>query len=86
MTQVLGLSLDSHDIYEVGQTLSGTHTWWGLHPQRWLTLGRVQGFLKSWGLILCSEIGDKTFFIAAILAMKHSRLVVRPLTPAYSWL
>jgi hypothetical protein len=32
-----------------------------------------QGFLKSWGMILVSEIGDKTFFIAAIMAMKHSQ-------------
>ena len=36
----------------------------------------VEGFLKSWGMILASEIGDKTFFIAAIMAMKHSRAVV----------
>jgi putative Ca2+/H+ antiporter (TMEM165/GDT1 family) len=36
----------------------------------------VEGFLKSWGMILASEIGDKTFFIAAIMAMKHSRTVV----------
>ena len=37
----------------------------------------LEGFLKSWGMILASEIGDKTFFIAAIMAMKHSRLTVR---------
>ncbi|KAK9791586.1 hypothetical protein WJX73_005176 [Symbiochloris irregularis] len=36
----------------------------------------LEGFLKSWGMILASEIGDKTFFIAAIMAMKHSRLTV----------
>jgi len=33
----------------------------------------VEGFLKSWGVILASEIGDKTFFIAAVMAMKNSR-------------
>jgi len=27
-------------------------------------------------VIIVSELGDKTFFIAAILAMRHSRLVV----------
>ena len=27
-------------------------------------------------MILASEVGDKTFFIAAVLAMKHSRAVV----------
>ena len=37
----------------------------------------LEGFLKSWGMILASEIGDKTFFIAAIMAMKHPRLTVR---------
>jgi hypothetical protein len=36
----------------------------------------VQAFLKSWGMILLSEIGDKTFFIAAIMAMRNSRRVV----------
>merc|ERR1712205_5135 len=34
------------------------------------------GFLRSASMILASEIGDKTFFIAAILAMNHSRLTV----------
>ena len=35
--------------------------------------GLAAGFLKSWGMILVSEIGDKTFFIAAVMAMKNSR-------------
>ncbi|KAL3134679.1 hypothetical protein ABBQ32_007684 [Trebouxia sp. C0010 RCD-2024] len=35
--------------------------------------GLATGFLKSWGMILVSEIGDKTFFIAAVMAMKNSR-------------
>lgn len=30
-------------------------------------------FLASISVIIVSEIGDKTFFIAAIMAMKHSR-------------
>lgn len=38
--------------------------------------GFVEGFLKSWGVILASEIGDKTFFIAAVMAMRHSRTTV----------
>ena len=38
----------------------------------------VEGFTKSAVMILVSEIGDKTFFIAAIMAMRHSQLVVRP--------
>lgn len=35
--------------------------------------GFLEGFLKSWGVILASEIGDKTFFIAAIMAMRNPR-------------
>jgi len=36
----------------------------------------MQGFWSSLAMIIVSEIGDKTFFIAAILAMKHSRFIV----------
>ena len=32
--------------------------------------------LRSFGMIIFSEIGDKTFLIAAILAMRHPRLYV----------
>ncbi len=35
------------------------------------------GFLKSLFVTICSEIGDKTFFIALVMATKHSRLAVR---------
>lgn len=34
------------------------------------------GFSASFVLILASEIGDKTFFISALLAMKYSRAIV----------
>jgi hypothetical protein len=33
-------------------------------------------FLNSLGMIFATEIGDKTFFIAAVMAMSNSRLVV----------
>ena len=36
-------------------------------------LGFYHGFAASISVIIVSEIGDKTFFIAAILAMNHSR-------------
>jgi len=36
----------------------------------------MEGFAASFLMIMVSEIGDKTFFIAAILAMKHSRFCV----------
>lgn len=39
-------------------------------------LGFFHGFIASWSMIVVSEIGDKTFFIAAIMSMKHSRLTV----------
>merc|ERR1719409_593543 len=34
------------------------------------------GFFASLMMIILSELGDKTFFIAAILAMKHSRYLI----------
>ena len=37
----------------------------------------VEGFSKSALMILVSEIGDKTFFIAAVMAMRHPQLTVR---------
>lgn len=39
-------------------------------------LGFTHGFIASLAVIVVSEIGDKTFFIAAIMSMKHSRLLV----------
>ncbi|KAL1506675.1 hypothetical protein ABEB36_005998 [Hypothenemus hampei] len=36
----------------------------------------VHGFVASFSVILVSEIGDKTFFIAAIMAMRHPRVTV----------
>ncbi|KAJ6547150.1 UPF0016-domain-containing protein [Mycena capillaripes] len=36
----------------------------------------VQALINSFFMILASEIGDKTFLIAAILAMRHPRIVV----------
>ncbi len=37
----------------------------------------VSGFTRSAVMILVSEIGDKTFFIAAIMAMRHPQLTAR---------
>jgi len=34
----------------------------------------LKAFASSFLVILATEIGDKTFFIAAILTMRHSRL------------
>ncbi|KAI0716129.1 hypothetical protein C8T65DRAFT_572284 [Cerioporus squamosus] len=38
--------------------------------------GAVHALWRSFAMIIVSEIGDKTFLIAAILAMRHPRLVV----------
>ncbi|GBG72969.1 hypothetical protein CBR_g12688 [Chara braunii] len=39
----------------------------------WIALLSRSGFAAAFSLIFVSEIGDKTFFIAALLAMRHSR-------------
>lgn len=39
-------------------------------------LGYWNGFASGFGMILATEVGDKTFFIAAIMAMQYSRTVV----------
>ncbi|XP_055895704.1 transmembrane protein 165-like isoform X1 [Biomphalaria glabrata] len=39
-------------------------------------LGLTHGFVASISVIVVSELGDKTFFIAAIMAMTHSRMTV----------
>eukprot|EP01061_Rhynchopus_euleeides_P009994 TRINITY_DN19317_c0_g1_i1.p1 TRINITY_DN19317_c0_g1~~TRINITY_DN19317_c0_g1_i1.p1 ORF type:complete len:292 (+),score=91.13 TRINITY_DN19317_c0_g1_i1:46-921(+) len=36
----------------------------------------TEGFVASWFMILVSEIGDKTFFIACLMAMRNDRTVV----------
>mgnify|MGYP001357216562 CR=1 FL=1 len=51
--------------------------YFNFHRIKMISLTDEEGFLRSASMILASEIGDKTFFIAAILAMNHSRLTVR---------
>ncbi|XP_033322450.2 putative divalent cation/proton antiporter TMEM165 [Megalopta genalis] len=40
------------------------------------SLGFLHAFIASLSVIVVSELGDKTFFIAAIMAMKHPRMIV----------
>lgn len=40
------------------------------------SLGFIHAFIASFSVIVVSELGDKTFFIAAIMAMRHSRITV----------
>lgn len=44
--------------------------------QKGANLGFVHAFIASISVIVVSELGDKTFFIAAIMAMRHPRLVI----------
>ncbi|ESP02137.1 hypothetical protein LOTGIDRAFT_212670 [Lottia gigantea] len=61
---------DSHeDISDVGDIIHGIRTRKG-------NLGFIHAFIASLSVIIVSELGDKTFFIAAIMAMRHSRLTV----------
>ncbi|CAH9107046.1 unnamed protein product [Cuscuta europaea] len=41
-----------------------------------MSLSVAQGFTKSLAMTVLSEIGDKTFFAAAVLAMRHPRRLV----------
>lgn len=45
-------------------------------PQQAANTEFWHGFFGAVSVIVVSELGDKTFFIAAILAMRHSRLAV----------
>lgn len=41
-----------------------------------VNMGFIHAFIASFSVIIVSEIGDKTFFIAAIMSMKYPRLTV----------
>lgn len=41
-----------------------------------VSLGFLHAFIASLSVIIVSELGDKTFFIAAIMAMRHPRVTV----------
>ena len=58
---------------------SSTDLMWNMKSSRNLVqvdLGFIHAFLASLSVIIVSELGDKTFFIAAILAMKNPRVTV----------
>ncbi len=73
----------SNNLFCVFQDSDDEEEWWSdehgiLHHlnKRNKDLGFLHGFVASLSVILVSELGDKTFFIAAIMAMRHSRLTV----------
>jgi putative Ca2+/H+ antiporter (TMEM165/GDT1 family) len=41
----------------------------------WITSLTDSGFYQAFSLVFLSEIGDKTFFVAALLAAKLSRII-----------
>lgn len=49
---------------------------WEQTTSKLMQLRFVSAFIASISMILVSEVGDKTFFIAAIMAMRHSRNIV----------
>ncbi|KAB1282360.1 Transmembrane protein 165, partial [Camelus dromedarius] len=45
-------------------------------PATQTNLGFIHAFVAAISVIIVSELGDKTFFIAAIMAMRYNRLTV----------
>ena len=67
-----GESDDDDSEHEHGDHHDKTHK----SKNKTIDLGFFHAFLASLSVIVVSEIGDKTFFIAAIMSMKHPRLTV----------
>ena len=63
---ILQKALSTHPIVPVGS---------GDDPTKG-NLGFIHAFVASFSVIIVSELGDKTFFIAAIMAMRYNRLTV----------
>ncbi len=62
------LQLQNFTLDENGTVTAGNHT--DKH------VGFLHGFVESLSVIVVSELGDKTFFIAAIMAMTSNKLTV----------
>ncbi|KAG0235395.1 hypothetical protein BGW42_005374 [Actinomortierella wolfii] len=73
----VGGGMDEFSNYDLEAEVSPSK--WDLNRARRqleLSSEETQSFFLSLAMIIVSEIGDKTFLIAAIMAMKHSRLLV----------
>uniref|UniRef100_A0A8C5BDW7 GDT1 family protein n=2 Tax=Gadus morhua TaxID=8049 RepID=A0A8C5BDW7_GADMO len=83
---VLLLSLGVHGIAEEPQPVQHSQQEKALSPHPIVpvrgddptkgNLGFIHAFVASFSVIIVSELGDKTFFIAAIMAMRYNRLTV----------
>ncbi|XP_022100336.1 transmembrane protein 165-like [Acanthaster planci] len=56
--------------------LPDAHMAMAVPAKKGVNLGFVHAFAASLSVIIVSELGDKTFFIAAIMAMRHARITV----------
>jgi len=61
----------SNAVAGLGEIVGGTSA----SAVTWLDSLSQTGFYQAFSLVFVSEIGDKTFFIAGLLAMKTSRLI-----------
>lgn len=59
----------------VALAVDGTTTALAEQTGSWFSSLAETGFYQAFSLVFLSEIGDKTFFIAGLLAMKTSRIV-----------
>jgi putative Ca2+/H+ antiporter (TMEM165/GDT1 family) len=64
-------SPESKTVASVSSTYNGPGNLMGVE-----NFGFIHALVASFSVILVSEIGDKTFFIAAIMAMRHPRMTV----------
>jgi Ca2+/H+ antiporter, TMEM165/GDT1 family len=68
----LGTSIDN-----ITSISGGSSDRFAMIPDEFISLeGFWKAFTSSVAMILATEIGDKTFFIAAVLSMKHDRSAV----------
>ncbi|XP_078601815.1 putative divalent cation/proton antiporter TMEM165 isoform X2 [Branchiostoma floridae x Branchiostoma japonicum] len=69
VASTVALSKEAGMINAEGDSLGASYT-------KGANLGFIHAFVASLSVIIVSELGDKTFFIAAIMAMRYSRVTV----------
>ncbi|MCO5584407.1 hypothetical protein L7F22_038333 [Adiantum nelumboides] len=71
-----GKEIDSYEAKLVSSSLSAEKR--ALVPPTHHAMGVsvIEGLVKSVAMTIVSEIGDKTFFVAALMAMRHPRRLV----------
>ncbi|CAH1267574.1 TMEM165 [Branchiostoma lanceolatum] len=69
VASTVALSKEAGMINAEGDSIGSSYT-------KGTNLGFIHAFVASLSVIIVSELGDKTFFIAAIMAMRYSRVTV----------